>query len=108
LQGGPHGPAVDDPQRQWTAQTAAGALFTGAGVGLVGVLAGAIGVRVRQAEAMRDIFDDARTTGSLSDVDRSRVDAIKADGIQTARGRGILAQTWARGSAVPPRARARR
>lgn len=52
-------------------------------MGLVGVLAGAIGVRVRQAEAMRDIFDDARTTGSLSDVDRSRADAIKADGIQT-------------------------
>lgn len=70
-------------QRRWNAQTAAGALFTGAGVGLVGVLAGAIGLRVRQAEAMRDIFDDARATGSLSDADRSRADAIKADGIQT-------------------------
>jgi hypothetical protein len=70
-------------RRRWNAQTAAGALFTGAGVGLVGLLAGAIGLRVRQAEAMRDIFDNARATGSLSDADRGRADAIKADGIQT-------------------------
>jgi hypothetical protein len=68
--------------RRWNTQTAAGALFTGAGVGLVGVLAGAIGLRVRQAEAMRDIFDNAKTAGDLSDVDRSRADAIRADGLQ--------------------------
>ena len=70
-------------RRRWNAQTAAGALFTGAGVGLIGVLAGAIGLQVRQAEAMRDIFDRARATGSLSDVDRSRAEGIKADSIQT-------------------------
>jgi hypothetical protein len=86
-----HGDALQSDQagptpmqrRRWNAQTAAGAVFTGAGVGLVGVLAGVIGLQVRQAEAMRDIFDNARATGSLSDVDRGRADAIKADGIQT-------------------------
>ena len=45
-------------------------------------MAGAIGIRVRQAEAMRDIFDHAKAAGNLSDVDRSRADAIRADGVQ--------------------------
>jgi len=75
-------PIAASPRRRWNAQTAAGALFTGMGVGLVGVLAGVIGTKVRQAEVMRDIFDDATATGILSDADRRRAEAIKADAIE--------------------------
>jgi hypothetical protein len=70
-------------RRRWQARTAAGAVLTGAGVGLAGVVAAMIGLRVRQAEELRDIFDNARATGDLSDLDRSRAETIKADSIQT-------------------------
>jgi len=45
-------------------------------------LAGVIGTKVRQAEVMRDIFDEATATGTLSDADRRRAEAIKADAIE--------------------------
>lgn len=70
-------------KRRWRVKTAAGAVLTGAGVGLVGVLAAMTGLRVRQAEELRDIFDNARATGDLSDNDRRRADAIRADSVQT-------------------------
>jgi hypothetical protein len=70
-------------RRRWQARTAAGAVLTGAGVGLAGVVAAMIGIRVRQAEELRDIFDNARATRDLSDPDRSLADAIKADSIRT-------------------------
>jgi hypothetical protein len=70
-------------RRRWQARTAAGGLLTGAGVGLAGVLAAMIGLRVRQAQELRDIFDNARAIGDLSDADRQRAETIRADSIQT-------------------------
>ena len=70
-------------RRRWQARTAAGGLLTGAGVGLAGVLAAMIGLRVRQAEELRDIFDNARAVGDLSDADRGRAETIRADSVQT-------------------------
>lgn len=69
--------------RRWNARTITGAIFTGAGIGLVGVLAGAISLQVRQAELLHGIFDNARATGGLSDADRGRAEDLRADGIQT-------------------------
>jgi hypothetical protein len=70
-------------QRRWQARTTAGGLLTGAGVGLAGVLAAMIGLRVRQAQELSDIFDNARAAGDLSDADRGRAETIRADSIQT-------------------------
>ena len=68
--------------RRWKAQTAAGAIFTGAGVGLVGVLAGALGLRGRYAEELRGIANNADVTGDLAAPDRDRAARIIADSIQ--------------------------
>ncbi len=62
---------------------AVGATFTGLGLGFIGVMVGALSVQAQQAEAMRAIFDRARTAGELSDVDRGRADDLLADSIQT-------------------------
>lgn len=70
-------------RRRWQARTAAGGLLTGAGVGLAGVLAAMIGLRVRQAQELSDIFDNARAIGDLSDADRGRAETIRADSVQT-------------------------
>ncbi len=72
------------PQRRSArAQTAVGATFTGLGLGLVGLMAGALGVQARQAAAMRAIFDRARAAGELSDLDRGRAEDLRADSVQT-------------------------
>lgn len=83
------GQRVTDPlaptptqRRRWNAQTAAGAIFTGAGVGLVGMLAGAIGLRVRYAEELRGIADHADVTGELTAADRGRAAQINADSLR--------------------------
>jgi hypothetical protein len=70
-------------QRGARAQTAVGATFTGLGLGLVGLMAGAIGLQAQQAAAMRSIFDRARAAGELSDLDRDRADDLRADSVQT-------------------------
>jgi|JI10StandDraft_1071094.scaffolds.fasta_scaffold27589_5 hypothetical protein len=70
-------------RRRWKAQTAAGAILTGAGVGLVGMLAGAIGLRVRYAEELRGIANNADITGALAASDRGRAAQINADSLQT-------------------------
>ncbi len=71
------------PRRRDQAQMAVGATFTGLGLGFIGVMVGALSVQAQQAEAMRAIFDRARTAGELSDVDRGRADDLLADSIQT-------------------------
>ncbi len=69
-------------RRRWKTQTAAGALFTGAGVGLVGVLAGAIGLRARYADELRGIANNADVTGELAASDRDRATQINAHSLQ--------------------------
>lgn len=71
------------PRRRDQAQMAVGATFTGLGLGFIGVMVGALSVQAQQAEAMRAIFDRARTAGELSEVDRGRADDLLADSIQT-------------------------
>ncbi len=81
--------AIDLPEptprqpRRWHIQTAAGAIFTGAGVGLVGVLAGAIGFQARNAAKMRDLEDNAVVAGELTDAEWDRAAKIRADSLQT-------------------------
>ena len=79
-------------RRRWKVQTVAGAIFTGAGVGLVGVLAGAIGLRVRYAEELRGIANNADDKGDLAASDRERAAQINTDSLQarnTAIGVGV-------------------
>ncbi len=81
--------AIDPPEptprqrRRWNIQTAAGAIFTGAGVGLIGVLAGAIGLQVRNAAKMRDLANNAAVAGELTDVEWDRAAELRADSLQT-------------------------
>lgn len=81
--------AIDLPEprprqpRRWNIQTAAGAIFTGAGVGLVGVLAGAIGFQARNAAKMRDLEDNAVVAGELTDAEWDLAAKIRADSLQT-------------------------
>lgn len=51
-----------DPRR-WRRHTVAGGLLTGAGVGLVGVLAGALAVQVSRTQAMREMSEQAQREG---------------------------------------------
>ena len=80
--------AIDLPEptprqpRRWNIQTVAGAIFTGAGVGLVGVLAGAIGLQVRNAAKLRDLANHAVVAGALTDAERDRAADIRADSLQ--------------------------
>ena len=82
-------PAIDLPEptprqpRRWNIQTAAGAIFTGAGVGLVGVLAGAIGLQVRNAAKLRDLENNAVVAGGLTDAEWDRAAEIRAASLQT-------------------------
>jgi len=81
--------AIDLPEptprqpRRWNIQTAAGAIFTGAGVGLVGVLAGAIGLQVRNDAKLRDLASNAVVAGRLTDAEWDRAAEIRADSLQT-------------------------
>jgi hypothetical protein len=77
----PLAPTPAQPRR-WRTQTTVGAIFTGAGVGLVGVFAGAIGLRARYAEELRGIADNADITGELTASDRDRAAQINADSLQ--------------------------
>ena len=69
-------------RRRWNTQTAAGAILTGTGVGLIGLLAGAVGLQVRNAEKLRDIASNADAAGELADADRDRAAKIHADSLQ--------------------------
>lgn len=51
-----------DPRR-WRRHTIAGGLFTGAGVGFVGVLVGAVTVQVARTQTMRTMSEQARSEG---------------------------------------------
>lgn len=65
------------------AQIAVGATFTGLGLGLVSLTAGALALHAQQAAAMRAIFDRARAAGKLSDVERGRAEDLRAYSVQT-------------------------
>ena len=70
--------------RRWRAQTVSGAVLTGLGLGLVGVLGGVLELQAQHASAMRRMSAavKAEGRGTFTDAEWEQFNALRDDGLQ--------------------------